>query len=209
MKTFNLLIGRTTKLIMTLAIVLMIAGHPAIFSQETKSVFGTDSETTFIWGIEMKTASIQHQLCTQYGMFAGALFNHVVMVGITGAANVTHPRVNYGYTGLMVQVSLNPDKILHLNSQLTLGSGSTKDYQNEKSNVFDNFGNVTGANFYLAEAGINGEINLGIKTRFVMGVGYRLVHGIDQDNENIARTHVTDGDLSGFTITAGIKFGLY
>jgi len=209
MKTYELSIAGTSRSFMILAFVLMAAGSNVVFSQETKSVFGDDSNIGFMWGIELKTASIQHELGTQFGMYAGAIFYHAVMVGVTGAANVTHPRVNYGYTGLLVQYTFKPYSLLHLNVQLTLGSGSTKDYENEKSSMLDNFGNVTGANFYLIEPGIQGEINLSNKVRLVLGIAYRFAEGINQENENISRTHVTDGDLSGFNIAAGVKFGLY
>jgi hypothetical protein len=209
MKTSDFLIARTSRSYMILVIVLMIAENTATYSQETKTVFSADSQIGFVWGIELKAASVQNELGTQYGMYAGALFNHAVMVGIVGAANVTHPTVNYGYTGLMVQYTFKPNNLVHLNAQLTIGNGSTKDYETEKSSVLDNFGNVTGANFYFIEPGINGEINLGVKTRLVLGVGYRFVRGIDQDNEKISKTHVSDSDLSCFNITVGIKFGLY
>jgi hypothetical protein len=209
MKTSNLIMVKASRSLMTLAIVLIMTGSTALMSQETKTIFGTDTEIGFMWGIELKTSSIQHNLSTQYGMYAGALFNHAVMLGFVGAANVTHPTVNYGYTGLIVQYTFKPNDLVHLNGQLTIGSGSTKDYENEKSSMFDNFGNVSGERFYLTETGINGEINLGLKTRLVLGVGYRYVYGINQNSEYISRTHVSDKNLSGFNFEVGIKFGLY
>ena len=193
---------------MILATVLMIAATTASFAQETKTVFGVDSEIGFVWGIELKTAYISEKVATQYGMYAGALINHTVMVGFTGAANVTHPSINYGYTGLMVQYTHKPYNLVHMNGYISLGSGSTKDYENEKTSVFDNFGNVTGEKFYFIEPGVNCEINLGVKTRLVLGIGYRFVNGIDPNNENISNTHVTDSDLSCVNINVGIKFGL-
>ncbi len=193
---------------MILVAVLMIAASNSVTAQETKTVFGADSEIGFVWGIELKTAYIQQKVSTQYGMYAGALFNHAIMVGFTGAANVTHPSVNYGYTGLMVQYTYKPHNLVHLNGYVSLGSGSTKDYENEKTSVFDNFGNVTGEKFYFIEPGANCEINLGVKTRLVMGISYRFVNGIDPHNENISNTHVSDNDLSCVNINIGIKFGL-
>jgi hypothetical protein len=194
---------------MFMALVLLTAGNTAVLSQDTKSVFGNDSDIGFIWGFDLKTASVQNELGTQLGLYAGALFYHAVMVGITGAANVTHPRINYGYTGLVVQYTFKPHNLLHLSGQVTLGGGSTKDYEKEKSSLFDNFGNVTGADFYLIEPGVQGEINLSPKVRVALGITYRFVEGINQQNQNIARTHVTDGDLSGFTLAVGFKFGMY
>jgi hypothetical protein len=98
---------------------------------------------------------------------------------------------------------------VHLNGLFSFGSGSTKDYESEKSSTFDNFGNVTGARFYFIEPGINGEVNLNAKTRLILGFGYRLVYGIDRNSEYISRTHVSDSDLSGVNVSLGIRFGLY
>jgi hypothetical protein len=209
MKTLDLLIGRTSKSYLALMMVLLNVCLLPGSGQETKTLFDKETKIGFVWGIELKTSSIQHELATQFGMYAGALFNHAIMIGAVGAANVTHPTVNYGYTALMVQYTYKPAKIVHLNGHLIFGSGSTKDYENEKSNMLDNFGNVTGARFNIVEPGINGEINLGVKTRLVLGVSYRHVYGIDQYSEYTTRTHVTDGELSGFSFTAGVKFGLY
>ena len=209
MKTLDLSADRTSKSYLPLTMVLLIVGILPGFAQETKTLFKPDSKIGFMWGIELKTSSIQHEPAVQYGMYAGALFNHAVMIGAVGAANVTHPRVNYGYTAVMVQYTYKPASLLHLNVQLIFGSGSTKDYENEKSNMLDNFGNVTGARFNIVEPGINGEINLGVKTRLVLGVAYRHVYGIDPHSEYTLRTHVSDSDLSGFNFTAGVKFGIY
>jgi len=129
------------------------------------------------------------------------------MAGMVGSLNLTHPRVNFGYLGAMVKYIYKPASVVHVSCQVTLGAGSTKDYENEKSNTFDNFGNVTGAGFYFVEPVINTEINLDNKTRLIVGLGYRLATGINPDSRYISRTHVSDKDFSGFTITAGITFG--
>jgi hypothetical protein len=209
MKTLDLSRGRTSKSYFAVMMVLLNVCVLPGFGQETKTLFKSESKIGFMWGFELKTASIQHEPATQFGLYGGALFYHAVMIGAVGAANVTHPRVNYGYTALMVQYTYKPANIVHLNCHLIFGSGSTKDYENEKSNMLDNFGNVTGARFNIVEPGINGEINLGVKTRLIVGVAYRYVYGIDQYSEYVSKTHISDGELSGFNFTAGVKFGLY
>lgn len=209
MKTLKLTIGRTFLTRNALMMVLTGISFLPGFGQDTKTLFKGESKIGFIWGIELKTASIQHDLATQFGMYAGALFNHAILLGAVGAANVTHPRVNYGYTAFMVQYTHRPTDLVHLNVHLIFGGGSTKDYENEKSNMLDNFGNVTGAKFTILEPGINAEINLGLKTRLVVGIAYRHVYGIDQNSEYISRTHLSNSELSGFNFTAGVKFGLY
>jgi len=206
MKTLHYL--KSFRFSLTLATFLLYAGNGSLLSQEVRTVFSTDTVTTFNWGIELKTAGIQDELATQYGMYAGALFNHSVLVGMVVSLNVSHPTVNYGYMGMLVKYIYKPFSIIHMSGQFTFGAGSTRDYENEKTSTFDNFGNITGTGFYFIEPEINTEINLGSKTKLVFGLGYRLAHGINPDSRYISSTHLSDKDLSGATVAVGIEFGL-
>ncbi|MBN1415204.1 MAG: hypothetical protein JW973_08905 [Bacteroidales bacterium] len=208
MKTFTIVNSGLTKIILTLAAVFLLAGNVFLFSQEGRSVINADVPTRFVWGLELKTASIQDEYGTQCGAYAGALFNNSLMAGMVGALNVTHPAVNYGYLGFMARYIYKPNSIIHMSGQLTLGAGSTRDYQNDKTSTFDNFGNVYGTAFYFVEPAINSEINLGKKVTLVIGLGYRLATGINTGSPYISSTHVNDRDLSGFTVSAGVEFGL-
>jgi hypothetical protein len=209
MNTLNYLKAKSTNTILILTIVFLQTGNSFTFSQETKSLFGTGKKSGFVWGMELNALSIQHELGTLYGIYAGALYAHTTLIAVSGALNITHPTINYGYIGLMVQYTHKPDNLLHISGKLTIGTGTVKNYEQEKSSTFDNFGNISGAVFYFIEPGLNGEINLGAKTRLVLGIGYRLVNGINTSSEYIASTHVTDHDMSGISISAGVKFGLY
>ncbi len=208
MKTLNYLKSKSVRFSLTMATLFLLAGNVSLFSQEVRSVFRTDTVTTFNWGIEFKTAGVQDELSTQYGMYAGALINHSVMAGMVVSFNISHPSVNYGYMGIMVKYIYKPYSIIHMSGQFTFGAGSTRDYENEKTSTFDNFGNITGTGFYFIEPELNTEINLGEKTKLVFGLGYRLVNGINPDSRYISSTHVSDKDMSGATVTAGIEFGL-
>ena len=73
----------------------------------------------------------------------------------------------------------------------------------------DNFGNTSGPGFYIIEPGINAEINLHDTARLMVGLSYRIVSGLDEDDELIQDTHVKSGDFSGFHINIGIKVGTY
>lgn len=208
MKTFTFLQSKSMKISLTLAAVILIAGNTSLFSQEVRSALGADTTTRFVWGMEVKTSSIQNEYGTQYGMYAGAVFSHSVMAGMVGALNVTHPAVNYGYMGLMVKYIYKPASVVHLSGQLTLGAGSTRDYDNEKTSTFDNLGNIYGTGFCFIEPGFNSEINVGRKTTLLFGLGYRLATGINSNSPHISTTHVSDKDLSGVTVTACVQFDL-
>jgi hypothetical protein len=208
MKTFNYLKSKSIRFSLTLATLLLLSGKISLFSQESHSFFSNDPNTSFSWGIELKTAGVQNEFATQYGMYAGAVINNSVMVGMVGSLNLSHPSVNYGYMGIMAKYIYKPLSVIHMSGQLTLGAGSTRDYQNPKTSTFDNFGNIYGTGFYFLEPAINSEINLGPKTRLIIGLGYRLVNGINPNSSYISLTHVSDRDLSGVTVTAGVEFGL-
>jgi len=208
MKTRNYLKSNSIRFSLVLTTSLLLAGNASLLSQDVRSVFKDDIAKTFNWGLELKTAGIQDEFATQLGIFAGALFNNSVMVGLVGSLNVTHPRVNFGYMGVMAKYIYNSASIVHLSGQITIGTGSARDYENEKTSTFDNFGNITGTRFYFIEPGINTEINLTGKTKLIIGLGYRLVNGINPESRYIASTHVSDNDLSNITVTAGIEFKL-
>jgi len=113
------------------------------------------------------------------------------------------------YLGLLCQYTYLPEELIHGSAQVLLASGSTKDYEMEKSSFFDNYGNITGPGFFLIEPAVNAELNLSLKTRLVMGLGYRMVSGLDEDHELISTTKVTNEDLSGLNFNIGVKIALY
>ena len=206
MKTLDHLKSKAIRFSLILATSLLLAGK--LFSQEVRSVFNTDEATRFSWGLELKTAGIQDEFATQYGMYAGAVFHNSVMVGMVGSLNISHPTVNYGYMGIMAKYIYKSASIIHMSGQLTFGAGSTRDYENAKTSTFDNFGNITGTGFYFIEPAINTEINLDSKTKLIIGLGYRLVSGINPESHYISSTHVSDKDLTNVTVSAGVEFKL-
>ena len=58
----------------------------------------------------------------------------------------------------------------------------------------------------MMEPGINLELNLSTRLTLVTGICYRYVTGLDENNENIQITHVTNKDLSGVNFIIGLKF---
>jgi len=208
MKTFTFFGSKSMKISLTLAAVLLLTVNSSLFSQDARSVYCADTAARFVWGMEVKTSSIQDEYGTLYGIYAGAVFGHSLMAGMVGALSVTHPAVNYGYLGLMGRYIYKPTKVIHFSGQITLGVGTTRDYENEKTSTFDNFGNVYGTGFCFIEPVINSEINIGRKTMLIFGLGYRLVGGINSNSHYLSSTHLTNQDLSDVTITAGIQFSL-
>ena len=179
-------------------------------TQEAESLLGQGAELGFIWAIDAKGYSIQSQI----GIGSGAHFSLLIKnistsFGWAGVMNISHPEVNFGYMGLFTQYTYKPNSLFHFSGQLLLGLGSTKDYQQPKTSPFDNFGNITGPGFYVFEPGINAEMNFHTKVRFVAGLGYRFVFGLDSTDPLVSITNVNNGDLSGLSVNIGVKFGAY
>lgn len=197
-----------TTAVLTFAIMVFFSSVKAYAQQDsTRTLFRSDLKVSELWVPEVKFNSIQGDIGTLIGFYGGALINHSVLLGISGGVNLGHPRVNYGYFGGLAQYIYKPENLVHCSAQLLLAYGSTKDYENPKSSLFDNFWNISGAHFFMMEPGVNMEINLSKKITLVMGVSYRYVTGLNEQDENVSITHVTNKDLSGLNFNIGLKFG--
>lgn len=203
-QNFNLSEG-----IFVIIIILMFLSRSAAaqVQDSTETLFKSDVKVSEIWTPEVKFNSIQGNIGSLIGFYGGAVFNRMFLLGISGGANLTHPTVNYGYFGAIGQYIYKPTSLWHFSAQLLLAYGSTKDYEDPKSGVLDNFMNVSGAGFFLMEPGVNLELNLSKRLTLVAGISYRYVSGLDENNENVSISHVTNEDLSGVNFNIGLKFG--
>jgi hypothetical protein len=191
-------------------VVAFLLPYGEAFSQEndsTQMLFRSKVRVTELWTPEVKVNSIQGEIGSLVGFYGGAVFNRVLLLGISGGVNLSHPRVNYGYFGVMAQYIYKPANLVHCSFQVSVASGSTKDYEHTKTGLFDNFWNISGAAFYMMEPGINIEMNLANNMTLVSGISYRYVTGLNGKDENVSLTHLTNNDLSGLNISIGVKFG--
>ncbi len=194
-------------LVMILMLMFLSAKASAQEQDSTQTLFKSTVKVSEIWTPEVKINSIQGNIGTLIGFYGGAVFNRTFLLGISGGANLSHPTVNYGYFGGIGQYIYKPANLWHFSGQLLLAFGSTKDYEDPKSGLLDNFGNVSGAGFFLIEPGVNLELNISKRLTLVAGINYRFVTGLDENSEYVAITHVTNEDLSGVNINIGLKFG--
>jgi len=195
-------------LYIALSVILMLLST-VTFAQENDSertLLRQDIILTDVLSPEVKINSIQGDIGTLVGIYGGPLINNRLLIGACGGVNLGHPKVNYGYLGGILQYVYRPQDIVHASVQLVIASGTTKDYENPKSGLLDNFWNISGASFLLIEPGINLEINITTRMKLVMGVSFRHVSGINPDREEISHTHVTNEDMSGVNFNIGFKF---
>jgi hypothetical protein len=199
----------SSKVLIFVLITTFMVSSAGIFAQEqdsTQTLFKSSVKVSELWTPEVKLNSIQGDIGTLIGFYGGALINRSFLIGISGGVNLGHPRVNYGYFGGIVQFIYKPVNLLHPSVQLMLAYGSTKDYENPKSGLLDNFWNISGAHFFVMEPGMNLELNLSARLTLVAGASYRYVTGLNENDENVSITHVTNKDLSGLNFNIGLKF---
>lgn len=201
------LLKKVSTVAMAFILVSLSVSVSAQESESRQTMFRSNVRVTELWVPEVKLNSIQGDLGSLIGFYGGALFNDEFLLGITGGVNLTHPRVNYGYFGVVGQYIYEPSSLVHFSGHLVLASGTTKDYESAKSSLFDNFWNISGAQYYQIEPGVNLEVNLSRRMTFVAGVSYRYVTGLDEADENVQLTHLTNKDLSGINFNIGLKFG--
>ena len=193
-------------LLVTVLLMSLSSVADAQMKDSTETLLKSGVEINELWAPEVKINSIQGSVGTLIGLYGGALINRSFLIGLSGGVNLGHPTVNYGYFGGIVQYTVKPAKLIHYSGQLLIGYGTTKDYENTKSGLLDNFWNISGANFFLMEPGINLEINIKTGMTFITGLSYRYASGLNENNENVQITHLTDRDLSGLNFSIGLKF---
>jgi hypothetical protein len=189
-------------------ILLLLSGLVAAQDQDsTHTLFKSSVKVSELWTPEVKINSIQGDVGTLIGFYGGTVIDRTFLIGIAGGANLSQPRVNYGYFGAIGQYIYKPASLWHFSAQLLVAYGSAKDYEDPKSGLLDNFMNVSGAGFFLMEPGMNLELNLSKKLTLIGGISYRFVMGMDENSENLSITHVTNEDMSGVNFNIGLKFG--
>jgi hypothetical protein len=180
-----------------------------LFSQipdSARTLLNRNVSFTEVISPEVKLNSIQGDIGTLIGLYGGPMINNTLLIGACGGVNLGHPRVNYGYFGGILQYVFRPEEMVHFSSQLVLAYGTTKDYEDTKTGLLDNFWNISGASFFLMEPGINLEVNITSRMILVLGASYRYVSGLNENSEDISRTHVTNKDMSGVNFNISLKF---
>ena len=191
-------------------LVLLLQLTLPIFCQESETIqtlFNKDTKIGYQWSPGIKFNSIQGDIGSLIELYGGPSFNRSYFLGLAGGVNFGHPRVNYGYFGMIMQYTVKPQKLLHFGGQGILAYGSTKDYEKEKSSLFDNFWNISGTGFYLIEPGLNLDLNLKENMKLSAGVSFRMVTGLNENSEYVSITHVTGKEMSGFNFRMGLIFG--
>ncbi len=187
-----------------------------VFRGNTRSIGGYGAITNKFTTIRGRTANL-------VGGYGGLYFNHGLFFGV-GAAALTNTisvplefskdpardmNYEYGQVGLVTEYVLGSNKAFHLAFNLFSGAGFTvqndrEDWRDHEDDDFD-FDDHESRDtnwFFVAEPGVQLEINVFKWMRFSPGVSYRAAFGSDG-------LGMKDSDISNISYNATLKFGRF
>src|SRR6218665_109263 len=195
----------------------LLLAKGAVAQEPIKTVFKKGILSSGGYGaLTNKFTKIRGEYANMSGIYGGWYINHRLMIGLAGAAvtnNIpvplqysTDPARNrsyeYGQFGLMTEYVVGSNKPIHFVFQLFSGAGFTLQY--DRHNWHNNYDDhINDENwFFVAEPGVQVEMNLFKWMRFSPGVSYRASFGSDAAG-------MKDKDIRGVSYNATLKFGKF
>lgn len=168
-----------------------------------------------------KFTTIRGEYANLVGAYGGVYINHQFMIGI-GAAALTNTisvpleysidplrDLNYEYAqfGLVSEYVIGSNKAFHVAFNLFSGAGFTvqnerHDWEHDDDFDFDDDEPKDTNWFFVAEPGVQFEINVFKWMRFSPGISYRAAFGSDG-------LGMRDSDISNISYNATVKFGRF
>lgn len=194
---------------------LLMAREPEQPEQET--LFSGDLEHGGYGCAVIKASPVYDRLQLFMGGYGGWFVNHTLMVGFGGygmtsslSAPETAPKlegktpfVGMGYGGLVLEYTLNSDKLIHFAGNLLVGAGGAGySWSNLLIDTDANFNDTPSDSYFVAEFGAQVELNVASFFRMGVGGSYRFVNGL-------SLTGLTDKDLSGPSGNIILKLGQF
>lgn len=170
--------------------------------------------------ITNKFTTINGEYANLAGVYGGWYINHSFLLGIGAAALTNDIRVPlehssdplkdlsymYGQFGLVTEYVLASNKTVHVVFNLFSGAGFTTQYERyewkDDDHEFDWDEDCDENWFFVAEPGVQVEINVFKWMRFSPGISYRAAFGSDAPG-------VSDNSLSDISYNATLKFGKF
>jgi hypothetical protein len=194
--------------------------EPATNHEPIQSVFKTQHGGFGGYGaVTNKFTSINGQFANMAGVYGGVYVNHNFLLGISASALTNDIKVPfeyredalanlsymYGQFGMMTEYVIASNKPVHLAFNLFTGAGFT--FQYERENLHEHHDDWEGGMrdedwFFVAEPGVQLEVNLFKWMRFSPGISYRAAF-------NSNGLGLSDSKLSDISYNATLKFGKF
>jgi hypothetical protein len=212
--------NETTRMRKSIALFLVLAGlYSNISAQEIQTVFRNSHSTGGYGALTNRFTHIGGEFANLCGIYGGVYLNHKFMIGLSAIALTNdlevpseysvdptrHMSYQYGQVGLVTEYVLGSNKAVHVVFDLFSGAGFTLQY--ERHSDWDDFDSDQDKAydqnwFFVAEPGVQVEVNLTRWMRFSPGVSYRLAYGSDAAG-------LTDNDLRDINYNVTLKFGKF
>lgn len=206
------------KLNLIVVFILLVACIVQVQAQEIQTVFR--GKATGYGALSNKFTRIGGDYANLAEVYGGVYLNHRFLIGVGGAASTNNIPVpaqfsvnpleklsyQYGQAGLVTEYALWSNRALHVVFHLFSGAGFTMQYDrynwDDNEDWFDENDNRDENWFFVAEPGVQLEMNLLKWMRFSPGVTYRSVYGSDAEG-------LTDKALSDWSYNVTLKFGRF
>ena len=209
----------TIKLAALIAVLGVATGAFAQDDSYIQTVFSKGKSSGGYGAITNKFSNIGGDYANIVGVYGGWFVNHKFLLGVGAAAttnNIPVPTAysvdplrnmsyEYGQVGMVTEYVLGSNKTFHVAFNLFTGAGFTVQYERYgwNNNDFNFDQNDSDENwFFVAEPGVQLEVNLLKWMRFSPGVSYRAAFGSDAPG-------LSDSALSDITYSATLKFGKF
>jgi hypothetical protein len=180
--------------------------------EEVKTLLGDGvKKIGFYINPTFQTGKIGGQIALIPGARAGIVINHNFYAGLTynqiineyTPVNETDidKYLDMRWGGLLLEYSLKPENMIHVNIPLTIGLGEVElDWKDGSEQMSDTpYGDRA---FFTAAPGIQLEMNVSKYIKLSIGAEYRFVNKVTFRN-------LTEKELRGFTAMFGIKAGIF
>jgi hypothetical protein len=198
---------------------LLLSLCSSAFAQEIQTVFKNSHATGGYGAITNKFTYIGGDFANMVGVYGGVYLNHRFMIGLGAMAVTNDIRVpeeysalpgtpmsyEYGQVGMVNEYMFGSNKAFHVGFSLFTGAGFTLQYQrhDDWEEFDDSDHEIYDTNwFFVAEPGLQVEVNLTRWMRFSPGVSYRFAYGSDAEG-------LTDRDLRDINYNVSLKFGKF
>ena len=187
--------------------------------EEIKSLLSKGNDLNGFGGIDLKVSDFNSERALLTGAYGGLIINRRYLFGVAGYGIVTNVEfdgmvpnqtetkklnLHGGYGGIMVGVSIAPKEVIHVTIPILLGAGAFEvvDKNFFSNNLPDSEFTIENSVFFVAEPGIQVEVNISNHFRLGFGATYRYVTGTELLN-------LDDSDVVGATGMMSLRFGRF
>lgn len=198
-------------------IVILLAATPLLAQEET--LFNGSVDIGGYGGPVTRVTKVLGESGLLVGGYGGVLIDHRLMIGGGGYGLVTEHRarpeaevlysyggqpllLNMGYGGVVIEYMILPSKLVHCSAILLVGGGAV-DYRYRYSDWYDQSMHHNPDLFFVAEPGVNLEVNVVSWMRLDIGATYRYVSGLGD------LVGVNNSDLRQLSGGLTLKFGAF